>query len=429
MGSPRYPKKLRPDFRENRSTGSIVTKKCKPHYRVCARFKRNDRRISFFDRRISFDVYCPSGKDGHVTKALLQMNRTPTLSDVASLAGVSYATADRVVNARGGVAEKSRTKVQDAVKALGYVRNVAAANLSQQRTYHFGFVLPAGKNAFFDHMRHIIRQRTTASPAHQADLQIFDVEAFDVAALALQLQRLIGQGFDGLAVVGIDDPAICTAIEALRADGVAVVTLVSDVSASTAVGYIGVDNVAAGRTAGRLIGMAQSAGRGTVQIILGSLALRDHAERLVGALAVLAQDFEHINVLPPLEGLDQDPLVESLLHARLKQNPEISAIYGLGAGNNGIFRMMEKRNALTPRPFCVVHELIPDARHALEAGLVDAVIDQQPAQEIDHALALMRLAADRLPVRVTEPITPTIYLRDNLPAARPLPFDERPDHD
>lgn len=364
-----------------------------------------------------------------MTEALLQMTRTPTLSDVANLAGVSYATADRVVNARGGVAEKSRAKVQDAVKALGYVRNVAAANLSQQRIYRFGFVLPAGENAFFDHIRHIIDRRATALPAHKAEVQVFDVEAFDVAALSSQLQRLIGQGFDGVAVVGIDDPAIRDAIDALRADGVAVVTLVSDVSTSTAVGYIGVDNVAAGRTAGRLIGMAQPAGSGTIQIILGSVALRDHAERLAGAMAVLAQDFAHITVLPPLEGLDQDPLVERILHERLEQHPEISAIYGLGAGNSGIFRMMARRHTVLPRPFCVVHELIPDARQALEAGLVDAVIDQQPAQEIDRALELMRLAADRLPVRDTGPITPMIYLRDNLPAVPPLPLDERPDHD
>lgn len=357
------------------------------------------------------------------------MTRTPTLSDVATLAGVSYATADRVVNARGGVAEKSRTKVQDAVDRLGYVRNVAAANLSQQRTYRFGFVLPAGENAFFDHIRQIIQHRAAASAAHRTDLQVFDVMAFNVAALCEQLHAFMGQGFDGLAVVGIDDPTVSDAIAKLQADGVAVVTLVSDVSASTAVGYVGVDNIAAGRTAGRLIGMAQAAHSGTVQIILGSVSLRDHAERLAGAQAVLAENYPQVRILPPIEALDQDPLVESLLHARLMQHPDISAIYGLGAGNTGIFRVMAARHSIPPRPFCVVHELIPDARHAIEAGLVDAVIDQQPAQEIDRALLLMRHAADRIPLTATPPISPTIYLRDNLPAAPPIPLDERPLHD
>lgn len=357
------------------------------------------------------------------------MLRTPTLSDVAKRAGVSYATADRVVNARGGVAERSRVKVQAAIESLGYVRNIAAANLSQQRVYRFGFVLPAGENAFFDHMRRLIRHRVATIPASQVEVQVFDVDAFNVQALCTELHGLRGQDFDGLAVVGIDHPDVAHALGALRESGVAVVTLVSDVQAPALAGYVGVDNFAAGRTAGRLIGMAQAANFGTVQIILGSHVLRDHAERLAGAQLVLARDFPHVTVLSPLAGLDQGPLVESLLAERLLLHPEITAIYGLGAGNNGIIRMMAGRLPTLPRPFCVLHELTTDTRHAIEAGLVDAVIDQQPEQEIDRAFALMRHAADRIPLQNTGLITPAIFLRDNLPSATHIPHDERPDHD
>ena len=49
---------------------------------------------------------------------------SPTLSDVAHAAGVSYATADRVINNRGNVAAKSIAKVHEAVATLGYVRNI-----------------------------------------------------------------------------------------------------------------------------------------------------------------------------------------------------------------------------------------------------------------------------------------------------------------
>ncbi len=53
-----------------------------------------------------------------------------TLHDVAETAGVSYATVDRVVNRRGGVAHKSVVRVQDAIEKLGYVRDETAANPS-----------------------------------------------------------------------------------------------------------------------------------------------------------------------------------------------------------------------------------------------------------------------------------------------------------
>lgn len=55
--------------------------------------------------------------------------------------------------------------------------------------------------------------------------------------------------------------------------------------------YVGIDNVAAGRTAGNLLGRFVGVGRdGRVGIMLGSHALRDHAERLFGFQQVLAAE-------------------------------------------------------------------------------------------------------------------------------------------
>ena len=45
----------------------------------------------------------------------------PTLSDVARMAGVSLATADRVVNRRAGVRPATIARVEAAVAALGFV--------------------------------------------------------------------------------------------------------------------------------------------------------------------------------------------------------------------------------------------------------------------------------------------------------------------
>ena len=58
--------------------------------------------------------------------------RKPTLHDVARTAGVSYATADRVLNERGGVAQKSILRVRQAIEDLGYERDQHAANLSRR---------------------------------------------------------------------------------------------------------------------------------------------------------------------------------------------------------------------------------------------------------------------------------------------------------
>jgi DNA-binding LacI/PurR family transcriptional regulator len=58
----------------------------------------------------------------------------PTLENVAARAGVSRATASRVVNGSPSVAPHIRDKVLGAVEDLGYVPNLAARSLVTQRT-------------------------------------------------------------------------------------------------------------------------------------------------------------------------------------------------------------------------------------------------------------------------------------------------------
>lgn len=59
---------------------------------------------------------------------------TATLSEVARRAGVSPATASRVLNGRRYVSARSRTSVETAARALDYVPNHAARDLSMART-------------------------------------------------------------------------------------------------------------------------------------------------------------------------------------------------------------------------------------------------------------------------------------------------------
>jgi DNA-binding LacI/PurR family transcriptional regulator len=77
-------------------------------------------------------------------------NRTqPTLEQVAELAGVSRATASRVVNASPGVSERARSSVEKAIKQLGYVPNRAARSLVTRRSDTVALVVPATPARFF----------------------------------------------------------------------------------------------------------------------------------------------------------------------------------------------------------------------------------------------------------------------------------------
>ncbi|EHI9240311.1 substrate-binding domain-containing protein [Vibrio vulnificus] len=63
-----------------------------------------------------------------------------TFKDVAKLAGVSTQTVSRVTNGSDNVAEKTRTKVNQAIKQLGYVPNRGAQMLSRAKSTNIGLI-------------------------------------------------------------------------------------------------------------------------------------------------------------------------------------------------------------------------------------------------------------------------------------------------
>ncbi len=64
------------------------------------------------------------------------MKKRPTLREVAQLAGVSKATAARVVSGSSDpIREETRQRVYAAVERLGYERHAIAGSLRSARTY------------------------------------------------------------------------------------------------------------------------------------------------------------------------------------------------------------------------------------------------------------------------------------------------------
>ena len=76
-------------------------------------------------------------------------DRTITIDDVAKLAGVSRATAGRVVGNYGSVSEKSRERVWDAVRQLDYQPNLIARGLRSQTTKTIAVIVGSIRNTIF----------------------------------------------------------------------------------------------------------------------------------------------------------------------------------------------------------------------------------------------------------------------------------------
>ena len=93
-------------------------------------------------------------------------------------------------------------------------------------------------------------------------------------------------------------------VAALHAKGKSVVTIVSDISNSSRIAYVGLDNRAVGRTAAYLLGRFAGPARGSVALIAASRTYRAHEEREMGFLSLIAESFPDLKVVSLREGHD-----------------------------------------------------------------------------------------------------------------------------
>lgn len=339
----------------------------------------------------------------------------PTVHDIAAAAGVSLATVDRVLNQRAGVRTVTREKVEQAIERIGYVRDVAAANLAKSRVYPFIFILPSGDNSFMRGLEAQVRAAIGRSAVERTDISIVTVPAFNAEALVAALDAAHAATPAGVAVVAIDSPDVVAAVDRLAAARIPVVTLVSDLAGSARDHFAGVDNIAAGRTAASLMGRFLGGRSGPVAVLAGSMLVRDHRERLDGFRAVMAEHFGGHALLPVIEGQDDPSLVETLIGQAFVAAPDIAGIYSLGAGNRGLIAALKRRKSAAP--VCVIaHELTQHTRAALNGGLIDVVLNQDAGHEVRSAIRVLKAKADGVAViGAQERIRLDIFLKDNLP--------------
>jgi LacI family transcriptional regulator len=342
----------------------------------------------------------------------IEVRRRATVHDVAASAGVSLATVDRVLNGRPGVRPATIEKVEIAIAALGFQRDLSASLLARARDLQVVFLIPARSNAFMASLSEAVDNLAARALADRVRLEARHFPVLDAEALAAEIDGLDPRQCDCAVIVASEDAPVFAAVERAHRRGITVMTLVSDLPGSARRHFIGIDNLAAGRTAASLLG--RFCRRGPVGVIAGSMHLRDHRERFEGFRAVIEKDFPDITVIGPIEGHETNEETEDKARRLLADHGDLAGLYNLGAGNGGLVTALGasgRAGAL----HVVVHELSAPTRSALLEGVVDVVLDQNPDREIAAALAAARqlvLGGNGAPE--SQPIDIGIFLRDNL---------------
>ncbi|OWV72594.1 LacI family transcriptional regulator [Rhizobium sp. R339] len=134
--------------------------------------------------------------------------RSVTVADVAKAAGVSKATAARVLGGYGVVSDKIRDEVMAAAAALEYRPNELARSMSTGRSGIIGVVVGDIENAFFS-----LAVRGITDAARLAGFNVIIANSGEeLGAEKSAVDLLIGKRVDGLIVT----PARCDSMEHLQ---------------------------------------------------------------------------------------------------------------------------------------------------------------------------------------------------------------------
>ena len=320
---------------------------------------------------ICFDVNL---KPDSNTPAVL---KRATIPEIARLARVGTATVDRVLNNRAHVRDETRQRVLQSKHAI----ETGADVKHQARPWRIRIFLPEAAGPSTEYLAACFQKLDTGG---RAIVECLFYTKLEPSVLARRLKACDGQGIDAVGFQGLDDPRVCRAVDDLMKLGIPCVPILSGFVSPNLSGFVGIDNMAAGKTAGFLMGRMQSQ-HGPVAIISSGELYRIHTDREMGFRTVLRNDFRHLNVIETVCGHDDSANNYKIVCDVLERYPDLVGIYNVGGGNSGIAQALEEKQLANEIMF-IGHNLTHKTSGFLLDGSMDVVVHQNLLRVAEMAM-------------------------------------------
>ena len=328
------------------------------------------------------------------------------LKEIARQSGLSTATVDRAINNRAHVSPQTKARVAAAISELEGQEGQLSA---RGRRLFFDFVIEA-PSRFSREVRHAAEQVLPRIANAVCRSRFLVQEIMDEDDVVSALSRIDKRGSHGVCLKARDLPKIRAAVDRLIASGIPVVTLVTDLTTTKRIAYVGLDNQSAGRAAAYLIAKSIGEGVGTVLTSKSNSFFLGEEEREVAFRATLGRLCPKLCIVDANGGSGVHFETARIIQTVVEGLDQVRAVYSMGGGNKMILEVL-KQNALRPDIF-VAHDLDNDNRTLIEQGNLSFVLHHDlrvDLQNVFHAfLHHHKLALEPLetPISHIQVITP-----------------------
>ena len=313
-----------------------------------------------------------------------------TMKQIASIAGVSLGTVDRVLNNRGSVNADTARHIMEIARSLDYIPNKTARCLAvRKQNLKIGCVMISPRsNEFYAQVEAGIQKKAAELADYNISVITKYIDPDEPAGQNRLLDEMREENVKGIVLCGYNLPETREKVAALSYEDIPVITACADLPDSGRVCHVGSDNAKMGRVAGQLTKLIGGERVRVGIVVYGHSNMRSYRSCVDSFEDYVRKNRDTMSISGIEGNYDDDFKSYSVVETMLREDPGINLIFVVSAGIYGACKAVERMEE-SRRPRVVCLNCTPSAREMMKKGVISAAINQQPEYQGSKALDLM----------------------------------------
>jgi LacI family transcriptional regulator len=330
------------------------------------------------------------------------------IKDIATLAGVSPGTVDRVIHNRGQVTEENRIKILKIIDELDYKPNLVARSLANKKNYLFASLCPEYKtpNDYWKAPDDGIDRAAREINDYNITVKKFFFDQFSVKTFVKEIENIQKINPDGVLLSPVFRKETMDFVEELEKKQVPYIFLDSNIEGLNNISYLGQNSFQSGFLAARLLHYTIPENSAVLILRIGG---SETSNQSIHRQEGIEEFFKSTGQKHKLVHLDLDPEKNDSIkrfEASVKQND----FKGMIVINSKAFEIASYLEKLSLAGINLIgYDLLPENIRFLKKGIISFLIAQRPEYQgykgilslFDHIVLKVKLEKNNyLPIDI-----------------------------